>query len=559
MKTLMADLAKLYHLARADFLERSRRYITLVVLGVVLFLTYSYLPPVGADYVTFSMNGYRGVYNSAWVGGTVTVFCVLALGFGGFYLVKSAITLDRRTRVGQIIATTALGKVQYVLAKMLSSWLYLAALAAVAMLAAMGMQLLLGQIPRIEPWSYLAPYLLIILPAMAWIAALAVLFESIRPLRGGLGNVLFFFLFVGGLSAMVFLTFLNPNASFNAEESAHATWMDPTGSLVIFRSMILDGMEEGLGPAHGFVLGRTYPELYGLPRGSTFVYDGVSWTGSILVGRLIWVAVALMLAAVAAAFFDRFDPAREKSKVPHRGRKAREKVGTQPELEAATGALPAPARLAPLPAGSRVPWGVLLARTVLCELRLMARGSPWWWYIVAGGLLLAGLLSPVDQTRQIWLPLAWIWPVLIWSPLGNRAARYRTEQILRSAAFPLRSQVPATWLAGSIVALVTASGAALRLLLGGQWGALLALGVGAAFVPALALALGVWSRGSKLFEAVYVVLWYVGPMNGTLQLDYLGATEVAVASGTPLIYALLTALLLALALLGSARQLRTYH
>jgi hypothetical protein len=194
---------------------------------------------------------------------------------------------------------------------------------------------------------------------------------------------------------------------------------------------------------------------------------------------------------------------------------------------------------------------------VLSELRLMVKGNPWWWYVVAGGLCLAALLSPVDQTRQIWLPLAWIWPLLIWSPLGNRAARHRIEPVLLSAAYPLRTQIPAAWLAGLIVALATASGAILCLLLAGQWTALLALSVGAAFIPALALALGIWSRSSKLFEVVYLVLWYVGPMDGTLHLDYLGATDAALADSMPLVYALLTLLLLGLALLGSRWRLRS--
>jgi hypothetical protein len=187
----------------------------------------------------------------------------------------------------------------------------------------------------------------------------------------------------------------------------------------------------------------------------------------------------------------------------------------------------------------------------------MVKGSPWWWYVVAVGLSLAALLSPADQTRQIWLPLAWIWPLLIWSPLGNRAVRHRTEQIILSAPYPLRNQLPAAWLAGLIVALATASGATLCLLVAGQWSALLALSVGAAFIPALALALGVWSGSSKLFEVVYLVLWYVGPMNGNLALDYLGATDAAVAGSMPLAYLLLTALLLGFALLGSRRQLRS--
>jgi hypothetical protein len=547
----MSELSRLYQIVRADFLERTRRYSTLVILGVVVFLTYNYLPPVDADYVTFSMNGYRGIYNSAWVGGTVTVFCVLTLSFGGFYLVKSAITLDRRTGVGQIIAATPLTKVQYVLAKMVSNWLYLAGLAAVALLAAMAIQLVLGQVLRIEPWDYLAPYLLIILPALAWIAALAVLFEAIPWLRGGLGNVLYFFLFVGGLSAMVFLTFLSPNTTFDAAESARATLMDPTGSLIIFRSMILEGMEEGLGQARGFVLGRTFPELYGLSRGATFEYDGVSWTGPLLLGRLGWVGAALVLAVVATVFFDRFDPARVGLKMAQKGKKTQEEVSSQVKLSAAPGSLTS------LPATWRVRWPTRLAQTVLSELRLMVKGRRWWWYVVAGGLCLAALLSPVDRTRQIWLPLAWIWPLLIWSPLGNHAARHRIEPILLSAAYPLRTQIPAAWLAGLIVSFATASGAILRLLVAGQGGALLALSVGAAFIPALALALGVWSRSSKLFEVVYLVLWYVGPMNGTPQLDYLGATDAASASSMPLVYALLTLPLLGFAVLGSRRQLRS--
>jgi hypothetical protein len=177
--------------------------------------------------------------------------------------------------------------------------------------------------------------------------------------------------------------------------------------------------------------------------------------------------------------------------------------------------------------------------------------------VIAGGLSLAALLSPADQTRQIWLPLAWIWPLLMWSPLGNRAVHHRTEQILLSAPHPLRNQLPAAWLAGFIVALATAGGAILCLLAAGQWSALLALSVGAAFIPALALVLGVWSGSSKLFEVVYLVLWYVGPMNGNQALDYLGARDAAVASSMPLVYILLTVLLLGFALLGSRRQLRS--
>ncbi|MGD8472946.1 MAG: hypothetical protein PVH59_02405, partial [Anaerolineae bacterium] len=295
----------------------------------------------------------------------------------------------------------------------------------------------------------------------------------------------------------------------------------------------------------------------GLPRGAAFLYDGVSWTGALLLGRLIWLGAALMLAAVAALFFDRFDPARAGLKNPLKGGRAQGEASSQVEVSAVPGSATTPAMLTPLPATWRARWPSLLARTVLSELRLMVKGNRWWWYVVAGGLCLAALLSPADRTRQIWLPLAWLWPLLIWSPLGNRAARHRTEPIILSAAYPLCTQIPAAWLAGLVAALATASGAILCLLIAGQWTALLALSVGAAFIPALALALGVWSRSSKLFEVVYLVLWYVGPMNGTQQLDYLGATDAAFANSMPLVYVLLTLLLLGFAFLGSRWRQRS--
>jgi hypothetical protein len=46
-------------------------------------------------------------------------------------------------------------------------------------------------------------------------------------------------------------------------------------------------------------------------------------------------------------------------------------------------------------------------------------------------------------------------------------------------------------------------------------------------------------------------------MNGSLAVDHLGATDAAIAGGMPLVNALLTVLLLGLALLGSRLRLRS--
>jgi hypothetical protein len=182
---------------------------------------------------------------------------------------------------------------------------------------------------------------------------------------------------------------------------------------------------------------------------------------------------------------------------------------------------------------------------------------------------LAALILPTAEARQIVLPFVCVWPLLIWSQLGNREVQNRTDQLVFSAAYPLRRQLVASWTAGFLLTLIASSGVIVRLILASDWSVVLAVVVAAAFIPAAALALGTWSGGSKLFEVVYLLLWTLGPMNQMVAalgfplvaeqfsaLDYVGSSDAAISEGMPLYYAVLTILLLILALIGRKRQLQ---
>jgi hypothetical protein len=94
----------LYHIIRADFLERTRRYSFLIMLGLVLYLGYT----VNAGQITLRLDTYRGIFNSAWLGSMMTLVINFFLGWFGFYLIKNSIARDHETGVGQIMATTPL-------------------------------------------------------------------------------------------------------------------------------------------------------------------------------------------------------------------------------------------------------------------------------------------------------------------------------------------------------------------------------------------------------------------------------------------------------------------
>jgi hypothetical protein len=185
---------------------------------------------------------------------------------------------------------------------------------------------------------------------------------------------------------------------------------------------------------------------------------------------------------------------------------------------------------------------------VIAELRLALKGVSWWWYLVAAGLIVGEVVSPVSSSR-FWLIAAWIWPLLIWSAMGTREARQRTAQLVFSTAHPLRRQLPACWMAGVIVALAAGGGAGLRLLLSGDKHGALAWAVGAFFIPTFALAFGVWSGSSKLFEIIYLLLWYVGPVNQLPALDFSGGSA-------PVLFFASTLVLAGLALVGRRRQVQ---
>jgi hypothetical protein len=92
----MKTLRTLYHLTRADFFERIRRYSFLIVLATAVCAGYLFVPPEGAGYRVLQVGVQRGIYNSPWIGLMFGLIAVLHLPFIGFYLVKNAVERDRR-------------------------------------------------------------------------------------------------------------------------------------------------------------------------------------------------------------------------------------------------------------------------------------------------------------------------------------------------------------------------------------------------------------------------------------------------------------------------------
>lgn len=517
----MNALRIVYSIALADFLERTRRYQYLATLVVTLIAGVFFVPPQNANYVAFNVDGFRGIYNSPWMGAMMAMLATTALSLFGFYLIKSAIAVDRETRVGEIVASTSVGKLQYVAGKWLGNAAVLLSLGIVLIVDAVIMQLVRGEDRSIHLLAIVTPFAMVYVPVVAIVAAFAVLFETIPFLRGGLGNVIYFFTWIFGLSI-----------GAQSSKVLPAPWNDPLGIFMVGNQVHAAVMKIAPHVTKGFDL------IIGSDRATAherlFVWHGFTWTIADLAGRLAWCGVAFGIVCCAAALFDRFA-----SNVSS----ARERAPKAWQANAANAFARAFAPVLDLVfAGD---FGAL----VLAELRLMLKGSSVWWYVVALGLWIATLASP-SKDQSIALGLAWLWPILTWSQMGTRESLNDTEGFVFPSLHPLRRQFAALWIAGIVLALLTGSGSLLHWAAAGNWIAVTAVIAGAIFIPTLALACGAASGTSRLFEIVYLVLWYVGPMNATPGVDFTSVSGLGMAAAGS---AILTAVAFA------ARRTRLQH
>ena len=520
----MSGFQELFATIRADFLERTRRYSFLITLGAMIYLGYLAVPSADSGVITLDLGGIRGLYNSAWIGSMTALLSTVIFSLPGFYLVKGAISRDCQTGVGKILAAASLKKISYTAGKVLSNLIYLAAITGLMLLAAVGMQLLRGEVSSINLWDLAAPYLLLTLPMMLLVASVAVLFETISFLKDGFGNLVYFFLWV--LTIMISMS----GVTFGQLGDIQHTVNDPFGVSRVGASMHQDARRAY--PERMLDFGIGYTRLEG--GVDTFVWDGMEWTLSMAADRFVWVAAALGITLLGAVFFHRFDPARRDFLQASRKGLMKNIRDHLPAISLPLG------KLSWLEIG-KLP-GFL--RLTAAEIKIAFVDQPGWWFLGALGLLLEGIVSPDYQSlKGIWIA-TWIWPILVWSKFGIREERFRTGPVVFSTPRPLQKLLPAQWFAAVLITGFTGVGVALKLFILGKNAHLLAWLVGVVFISTLAISLGIITGSRKTFEALYVVLWYLGPVSGLTEADFFGVTEAALAQSIPLIYLGVSVLLL---------------
>nr|WP_240522711.1 hypothetical protein [Bacillus pseudomycoides] len=516
----MNNVYNLFYFIKNNLIRQMRSYPFLIVIGLTIFLGYACVPAASAGYEIFYLGGVRGIYNSNWLGGMGAMTSTLFIWLLGFYMLRSQISDDQQLGVGQLIAASPISKFQYIFSKTISNFIVLVVIETVFIIAFMVMQFIRGEDLSFQLGGYLYPLFYIVFPSLLLLAAFTTFFDVFPGLKGVVGNIVFFFLWV----LLAIMSFEMSNR-----------YLDVFGLGIIRSDMIHDAMRE-----YEFLRGTNgggfgYNPVEGKIK--TFHWDGLTWDAEMLVTSLVWIRMAMLLIWLTSLVFNRFLTF---TKVKEKIREAEGNKKTIAVNEQNHNSF--------IFTSITKTKSISMFRLIKAELSIMLKGFTIWWYVIAIGLIAFGLICPVDISKG-WLPIIIIWPIAIWSQMMTREKYYGTDQIIISSCSPLYKFF-ATWISGVIVGLIISSGLIIQFILIEDISFLFSWLSGIVFIPTLALVFGVWSRTHKLFEVVYILLWYLGPVNHLPYVDFLG-----ISTSYAILYMGLSILLLSMALIGQLQQM----
>jgi hypothetical protein len=364
-----------YKIIISDYKQRTRSYVFLITLAISLYFAYAFLPAANAAYTTVRIGNYIGVQNAAWIGNVTAMMTSVFLTMIGFYLVNSGIKKDVDTGVGEIVGTTPISNFNYLLAKACSNFLVL--LSITGCVFVMGIALFFTR-PAGYPFEltqFILPYLFITLPTICFVAALAVAGEVFLYRYTILMNVAYFFFF----------------CAMGAVQASPATSFDLFGNKPVTAAMQETVASHYHDANLALSMGFNFSDKKDF---HSFVFEGVNWTITGILNRVLWIGLGLLVIYISSLFFHRFD-IKQKIKTKKKSKLAEIVMQLQPLHDIRLSELP------PIvPAYGIMPF----IKTEL--LMLFRKGPRWLWLINIGGMI-ALIFAPLTVAHQMILPCLW--------------------------------------------------------------------------------------------------------------------------------------------------------
>jgi hypothetical protein len=476
----------------------------------------------------------------------------------GFYVLRGSLERDDQHGHIPLLTSSRTSKPVYLLGKILSNTAVGALTAAVLAGAAVVNHSIYG-VGATNLIAISWPVFVMVVPLAVFVGAVALLFETVDLLAGTLGRIAYFFGAIFLISGQMF----RPETAVPAAIPMVVKALDVVGITLAY-DLTFESIRAAVpGFESSFANFGT-----GGSNAQTFRYEGGPWPVWFFAQRLGTIVIGLTVTLVAALPFNWFratdgllTKVRRRLPLDETSPAGTTHPDSTPQTPADTTdtAMSAPTVSDDITIPSVTQRGTGGFRRVLTmELRRLLRGQPRWWYLGAGLLLLVPLGIALtgggnEGVARGLLPLIAIWPLFVWSRIGSQTARHGIRPQILTSEYPV-GQLFAEWLAGCLITVIVGAGAFTIFVATVGPTALIGIAGLVTFPPSLALAAGLWTASPRLFEALYLGVWYIGPLNGAFVADFVGITPRGTALGIPLIFALAGVVLVA----AAAQHRRVY-
>ncbi|NQD38141.1 hypothetical protein HPT27_14010 [Permianibacter sp. IMCC34836] len=484
-----------FQVARVEMILRLRRLSTLIMMVLMMIGGFWMVPDPASGYTVISSGSQRVLYDSLAIALGGSSLATILISLAGYYLISNSLSRDVRVRMGAVLAATPASSSALILGKWLGNAAYLGCVVLAMIPGGMLVQLLRGE-AAINVFDFLAVYGVIFVPQVLFVSAIALWFESERWLRGRFGDVLYLFIWGGLLSATI-------NAGESKSLSGWAGMLDVTGMGFIVVQLSTQFASSNLSVGFGDFDSSLPP----------IALHGLDW--SLVLVRCLALVPPMLLLALAVFRFHRYNPDKVKADAVTAG--VAWWAGINRRLQFLRRLL-------------RPFWTVLpnlpapLAH-VLSDVLLTLTATPIWLLLLLIGNIVALVVPTADVANTLVFSLSA--GALATAELGVRDQQTGMWQVL--AAAPRLPERFLRWkLAGAVLTLLLFVGVALVRLLIADPVQALTLVVGLLFCAAATVAIGVMSRGSKLFAGGYLFLIYM-TLNAHSEpgFDFAGINNVA--------------------------------
>ncbi|MGO5065617.1 hypothetical protein FDF31_10280 [Clostridium sporogenes] len=533
---MLNKIYQIYYIGISDFLDRIRSKNILIITLLMVYISYLFFPQNNSSFyytLNYSYEDffYRGVYNSVWIGWVATVAFISVVTLIGFYFVRNSIKREKELLIGEITASIGVKSWIFIFGKSFGNFLFLILQMLVVILTTIIMQFVRGESYYFEPIKLLTPFLILAIPACFITAVIAIAFDTTPFLSSSSGNIVYFFLWalIGAASVGKKISPLRD-----------VFGMDTTAKIIL--EQLRNNFKE-FQNINSVSLGNHGP-LNGNVK--IFTMNTANISRNVLLGRLFWILMGVLLLFLVSMSFKRTFLL--KTKRLDNNKKTTKEVNCNYNKKIVL---------------SEIFENTIYSNNlsiIKSEIKIIFALPKLWWYIIIILCSIGVFFVEGDMLYKFLIPVIWILPIFIWSKLGSIQMNFNMEEYLFTYKNYRNKQLLNSIITGILFTIFINIGVIIKFAMLNNFLAICYILMATFFVNVLGIFIENATGSSTAFEIIYIILWYVGILNGLMSLDFLGLTQKAASAHIPIIFLVIgVALLIASIIIKNNRIRKLYN